>query len=326
MIKNNTFKNIAVLGSIAYDTIMDFPGVFADHLDPTKLHQLNVSFVVDRLERQLGGVATNICYNLSLVSKKKIQPIGAVGKDGQPLLNFFKQHKINVSLVAQDNRLYTAAGTVTTDRNDNQIWGYYYGASLRAKNVSLKHLSPRDTFCILGPTHRDAFLKVEQTLRRGKFQYLYDPGMALSWLTDGELRRGVLGATMLVGNDYEIAQIVRRTGLSESVLVKKGITVITTLGSKGVRAQSLGGSWIVPAYPLKKAKDPTGAGDAWRGGFTAAVAEGVNMLDSLIQGNALASFAVEQYGTVNHHPSRAQIAARASAIRRNIHKNSQTKK
>lgn len=318
MFKQKKFKNIAVLGSIAYDTITDFPGVFVDYLDPKKLHQLNISFVVDRLERQLGGIATNISYNLSLLGGKKIYPVGAVGKDGEALLHFFKQCRVDTSFIVKDARLYTASGSVITDRRDNQIWAYYYGASPRARSISLARLSPRDTLVILAATHRNAFLAIERQLRLGRYTYIYDPGMSLTTLTDAELRRGVLGASVVVGNDYEIAQIIRRSRLSEAELVKKDITIITTLGEKGVRAHSPEGSWSAPAYPLKKVVDPTGAGDAWRAGFVEGIVEGKNMLDSLIQGNALASFAVERYGTINHHPSKEHIARRAVAIRKKI--------
>jgi len=60
--------------------------------------------------------------------------------------------------------------------------------------------------------------------------------------------------------------------------------------------------------------DPTGAGDAWRGGFIAGIAEGLSVTEALKQGNALASFAVEKYGTVNHLPTKKQITARARRL------------
>jgi hypothetical protein len=43
-------SRIIVTGSIAYDDIMNFPGYFKDHFHPEKLHQINISFVVDKLD------------------------------------------------------------------------------------------------------------------------------------------------------------------------------------------------------------------------------------------------------------------------------------
>lgn len=69
----NTYKNVYITGSIAYDTIMNFPNEFRDYFHPEKLHQINVSFVVNKLEKQLGGTGTNISYNVSQITNNKLQ-------------------------------------------------------------------------------------------------------------------------------------------------------------------------------------------------------------------------------------------------------------
>ena len=58
--------NIAVTGSLAYDRIMDFNDRFRNHIIPDKIHMLNVSFVLERLEEKFEGTAGNIAYNLKL--------------------------------------------------------------------------------------------------------------------------------------------------------------------------------------------------------------------------------------------------------------------
>src|ERR1700757_4149430 len=52
-------------GSIAYDYILNFKGRFRDHILPDKTHILNLSFLVDDLQKRRGGVAGNYAYNLS---------------------------------------------------------------------------------------------------------------------------------------------------------------------------------------------------------------------------------------------------------------------
>ncbi|HEY0409498.1 MAG TPA: PfkB family carbohydrate kinase, partial [Candidatus Dormibacteraeota bacterium] len=71
---------IAVTGSVAYDTIMVFPGHFGEHILPDKTHILNVSFLVDRLERRRGGTAANIAYTLALLGERPLL-CAAVGDD-----------------------------------------------------------------------------------------------------------------------------------------------------------------------------------------------------------------------------------------------------
>ena len=40
-------------GSVAFDTIMEFAGRFGDHILPEKTNQLNVAFLVERLEKRI---------------------------------------------------------------------------------------------------------------------------------------------------------------------------------------------------------------------------------------------------------------------------------
>ena len=139
--------------------------------------------------------------------------------------------------------------------------------------------------------------------------------MALTWITDSDLMQGVMNATYLIGNDYEIAMITKRIKITEKELVKKGIGVITTLGEKGVQSRHLvQNSAHIPAVKVEKVVDPTGAGDGFRGGFMVALAAGYDMIDCLRIGNVVASFAIEKYGTVNYKISKGEFEKRIKAI------------
>src|SRR3989442_12981613 len=63
------FAAVMVLctGSIAYDYILTFKGRFKDHILLDKTHILNLSFLVDDLQKRKGGVAGNYAYNLALL-------------------------------------------------------------------------------------------------------------------------------------------------------------------------------------------------------------------------------------------------------------------
>lgn len=307
------YNTVIVAGSVAYDEIMNFPGRFVDYIQKDKLHQINVSFVVNRLEKQLGGVATNIAYNITLLSKKKVSVLSAIGKDGQSFLTFFKKNNIDTTYLLVDKNRFTATGKVITDMSDNQIWGYYYGPLSTAVKKSIT-VSSMNNIAILSATHRDAFLKHQKECIQNKIDYLYDPGMVLTWIKKKDLMTGILNSKWLIGNDYEIANILKITGLTKNQILKKIHAIITTCGGDGVIYETKKKMIKVSAYKLKKIVDPTGAGDAWRGGFIAGIIEGKSEASSLVQANALASFAVEQYGTVNHRPSRKQIEERVRKI------------
>lgn len=342
--------NIYISGSIGYDEIMDFPGHFKDYFHPEKLHQINVSFAVARLNKHVGGIATNIAYSiketlnsrlLTLNKKHTIYPVGAVGKDGQDVLDFFKKNKISTDFIQTISELYTTTGKVITDMNDNQIWGYYYGASAKfipkfksqiaqihksSSNNKLQNNTPND-FWVLSATHEKPFSAILRHCIANKLPYLFDPGMTLTWIRDDLLKKGVLNATYLVGNDYEMAMVEKRLNITVEDMVKKGVNVITTLGGKGVSYYGSTDSVAALLHPrhllnlivspckVRKVVDPTGAGDAWRGGFVAGLAQGLPIETCLKLGNVMGSMAVEKVGTVAYTATEEEVKRRLEKIK-----------
>lgn len=313
--KVKKYSSIIVVGSLAYDEILVFPGKFVDYINPEKLHQLNVSFVVDNMDRQVGGIATNICYNFRLVDKSfPVIPVGAIGKDAAEFQNFFAEQKISDEAILIDKTVYSATGKAITDKDDNQIWGYYYGPLKRAAGLDLSKFADKNSLIVLSATHRDTFEHFQSQAIEMGVDYMYDVGMCLSWISDQTLYEGVDGCRWLVGNDYEIDMILARVRKHNRRLVAEGIDIITTLGAKGVRYESQEGVFEIPSYTPKQVVDPTGAGDSWRGGFLSGVIEGKPVKDCLIRANALASFAVEKMGTINHKPKMSEIESRIGEI------------
>lgn len=316
MKNKSSYSKVLVTGSVAFDEIMDFPQVFSDFIDPTKLHQLNISFVVDRLEKQIGGIGINIAYNLRLMlgASKDIMLLSSIGRDGDEFIRWLKKNKLSTKGIIVDKKLYTGVGKVMTDKKDNQIWSYYYGAMESAKKINLSKLANRETVLIISATHPDAFLNFQKQAIDLKMDYLYDPGMTLSWIKPQDLKEGVLNCRWLVGNDYEMGRILGIIQMDIIELSKKGIKIITTLGDQGVSYLDEENNLTVPAYKSDKIVDPTGAGDAWRAGFASGIMQGLTVRESLKLGNALASFAVEKYGTVNHKPTRKSVLQRAKTL------------
>ncbi len=310
-------SSIAVAGSIAYDDIMVFPGKFEDHFHPERLHQINISFAVSTLKKHIGGTATNIAYATRLITKKQIKLVGVMGKDHAQLSHFFEKNHIDTASSIIDSELYTSTGKVITDMSDNQIWGYYYGAAEKGDLLDLKPFDHR-SFFILSANHAKAFLHIQNHCITNNIRYLYDPGMSLTWISDEDLRDGILHAQMVAGNDYEINQIFRRLDMTAADLQKKKITLIMTLGADGVHILEKNESYQIPAMKIKKIVDPTGAGDAWRGGFIGALYEGKSIKEAAKIGNVLASFAIEVNGTVEYKPSVTEIENRLAHLSNQI--------
>jgi adenosine kinase len=158
----------------------------------------------------------------------------------------------------------------------------------------------KNSLLIISSSHPEAVSSIQKQALEINIDYLYDPGMMLTWIDNELLKEGLLGAKYIVANDYEINLIFERTGLKIQDLIDLNITVITTKGKDGLNYQNGKQNIKIEAFPVTNFKDPTGAGDAFRGGFLAYLLDDKPILDSLIAGSALASMAVESLGGVNH--------------------------
>jgi ribokinase len=96
---------------------------------------------------------------------------------------------------------------------------------------------------------------------------------------------------------------------AEALLAKGVGTAIITLGEKGALIHGKGVSQIVPAFKVGKVLDTTGAGDAFNGGFAAALARGMTPLEAVRFGCAVASISVTRPGTAPAMPGRDEAMA-----------------
>lgn len=300
--------HVLVTGSLSYDYIMDFPGRFTDRIMPDKIHKISLSFLVDKLNKQFGGTAGNIAYTLKLLG---IEPtiLASAGDDFAPYKEFLEHHNISTRSIALHHQVSTSAYFVVTDRDDNQIGSFYVGAGTYAKDLSLKKVKPFQAkrfnlmkpFVVLAPTDPTAMKQYAKECQSLHLSYLYDPAFQIATFTAEELREGIEGAALLIGNDYEISLVEDRLDISHEELLIMGPTIVTTLGPKGstieTRKEAI---HVKPAKP-KNVSDPTGAGDAYRAGFLAGYLRGFDLELCGQMGSVASVYTVETYGTVTHH-------------------------
>ena len=141
--------------------------------------------------------------------------------------------------------------------------------------------------------------------------FIFDPSQSLPiWPTD-ELARCLEGARVLIANDYELEMIMNRTGLSKSQLLDRTGAVITTKGEQGSDVATRDGEVHVPAVALAEPPvDPTGAGDAYRGGLVKGLVSGDDLVESARLSAVCASFAVQSQGTQTYTFDEKQLQAR----------------
>ncbi|KKU87014.1 MAG: Adenosine kinase [Candidatus Gottesmanbacteria bacterium GW2011_GWA2_47_9] len=319
---------VVVTGTLGFDYIMNFSGRFADRIMPDKIHALSLSFLVDHLSKQFGGTAGNIAYTLKLLG---VEPtiLAPAGGDFVPYKQFLESKKISTKHIAIHPEVSTSAYFVMTDKENNQIGSFFVGATKYAKELSLKGVTLRGKvtpsqkpFVIVTATDPSAMKKYVKECRSLDLPYLYDPAFQIATFAADELKEGIEGCQILIGNDYEIALIEEKLGISHEELVVMVPILIRTLGSKGSIIETRHDAMhIKPAKP-KNTSDPTGAGDAYRAGFVAGYIKfglkrgglkGVTPDDLLVcgqMGSVAAVYTVEKYGTQTHTFTRVEFAKR----------------
>jgi adenosine kinase len=288
--------DIIVSGSLAYDRIMDFPGNFSDHILPEKIHVLNVCFQVNGMKEKFGGTAGNIAYALTLMGEKPLIS-ATIGYDYHRYFDWFLKNGIHAGSIRIIEDESTASAYITTDRSDNQITGFNPGAMKYPTFLDFDKLNPKETLVIVAPGNFEDMVNYPRACKKRGIDYILDPGQSLPLWDPKDLVQAMEGSRILIANDYELDLIIHKTGLNKKALLGLTRAIITTLGEQGSRISTPGSETDIPVVRAKKVEDPTGAGDAYRGGLISGLVHGKNIEQSARMGSVCASFAVECYGT-----------------------------
>ncbi len=302
--------SVLICGSLAFDTITNFHGRFAQQIMPDKVHMLNVSFLVPTLRREYGGCAGNIAYTLHLLGGEPLVK-GAIGNDGGDYLARLKGWGVDTSLVLQAEETYTAQCMIITDEDNNQITAFHPGAMMLAHTTRVPVERQDITLAIVAPDGREAMLGHCQQLADAKIPFIFDPGQNLPLFDGAELRRFTEQATWVAVNDYEGAMLTERIGTTLEALSRqpnlKG--VIVTLGAEGCELWINGTRTHVPGVAAEAVVDPTGCGDAFRAALLHGLSQGWSLERCVALGNRIGALKIAQRGGQNHAVPAALIAA-----------------
>jgi adenosine kinase len=303
--------NIIISGSLAYDRIMNFPGYFAEHILPEKIHVLNVAFTVDGMKEKFGGTAGNIAYALSLMGERPLIS-ATIGHDYQRYLDWLKKNGLSVDGIKIIEEEFTAGAYITTDLSDNQITGFNPGAMKFSSCLDLEKLDPKDTIIIISPGNLGDMITYPKTCKEKGIDYIFDPGQSIPMLSAEDLCRAIEGCRILISNDYELELIMSKTGLGKEDLLERAGVIIVTLGELGSKVITPIREITIPAVRPKKVEDPTGAGDSYRGGLISGLARDMDIGDAAKVGSVCASFTVECYGTQEYQFTKKEFDERFS--------------
>jgi sugar/nucleoside kinase (ribokinase family) len=277
--------SVTVVGSIAFDAVKTPFG---------------------ERERMLGGAATHFALAASFFDEVRV--VGPVGGDFSD----------------EDFAVLRTRGTITDDVEvitDGRtfFWAGEYGWDLNSRETLDTQLNVFEQFAPkLSQAARDCdvlFLaNIQPTLQLDVLDQCSGPrwtaldSMNL-WIdiARDDLVKIVERVDCLVLNDAEIRQLTGRPSVvraARELLSWGPSAIVAKQGEYGAALVTAEGFFALPAYPLERVIDPTGAGDTFAGGLAGYVAahpgEPVShdlLSRAIAYGTALASYNVEEFGT-----------------------------
>ena len=288
---------------------MSFPGQFKDHILPDKLDSLALSFLVESMTKHRGGVAPNIGYTLALLGEHPAI-LATAGQDFADYRAWLEAQGVDTSAVRVIPDIFTASFFAGKDRINGQIALFYPGAMAHAASVSFHDLPYQPDFAVISPDDPAAMQKHLHECLELSIPYAYDVSWQLARLSADEIVEGVLGCRMLVVNDYEMSLITDKTGITEIDPRLADKLVVVTRGENGATIHAGGRFYSIPAVPPRQIVDPTGAGDAFRGGLLRGMAAGWSWDVAGRMGCLAATYCLESMGPQNYTFTRAEYVRR----------------
>jgi adenosine kinase len=288
---------LIVTGSIAYDYLMSFPGKFTEHFLPDHMQRVSLSFLVDSMDKRRGGCAPNIAYTLALLGERPYL-MGTAGQDFPEYGEWLKAAGVDTSLVRLVPDKFTASFFCSTDTENNQIASFYTGAMANAAELSFRTVDAG--LVIISPNDPGAMVQYAEECRTLRIPYIFDYGQQAARMSGGELREGIVGSDVVICNDYEFELTRQKTGMSEDDVLAVARVLIITRGEHGCSVYEKGSRIDVKAVPPHRIVDPTGVGDAFRGGLMKGMAAGAPLQTSAQIGSVAATYALEHLGGQSH--------------------------
>jgi adenosine kinase len=303
--------SVLICGSIAYDTIMVFQDRFKQHILPDQIHILNVSFLVPDMRREFGGCAGNIAYNLKLLGGDPLI-MATVGHDAGPYMERLAALAIPATHVRRIDDAFTAQAFITTDLDDNQITAFHPGA-MNGSHANRVADARGVKLGIVSPDGRDGMIAHAQQFADAGIPFVFDPGQGLPMFGGDDLLNFLDLARWCTVNDYEARLLCERTGLSEAQIAGRVEAFIVTRGAEGSRVYTGGDIVDVACVRADALADPTGCGDAYRGGLLYGLSRGADIVSAARLASVMGSIKIASRGGQNHTPGRDEIARRYSA-------------
>jgi len=291
-------KKILVVGSIAYDHVMQFEGHFSEVIMP---NNYNIALTAADRHVYMGGCGGNICYNLKLLGEKPML-FTTVGTDFKDYRGWLEQLDIDIDGIFECEKSLTASAFIVTDNDQNQMTFFDPGAMHKCgMSESIDKLDKSDiSWAIISPDKPSRMITIASECKEAGIPYIFDPGQQIGVFEKEDLLIAIKSARVLILNQYEQKLMVKKLGISGAKLSKMVPFYIETHGEKGCSIITKDRTYEVDAVKPKQLADPTGCGDAFRAGLLCGLNNGKSIKDACKMGALAATYSIEEFGTQLH--------------------------
>jgi len=272
--------DLAVVGSVALDSVTTPFG---------------------KVREVLGGSATYFSYAASFFTTVRL--VATVGDDfPAEHLRLLKERGIDMTgLQTSRGRTFRWVGEYGFDLNEARTIDTQLNVFADFRPVLPSSLK-KTPFLFLANIAPELQLDVLRQMERPQLTALDTMNFWIQGRREA-LLRVLPEVDVLLVNDGEARQLVKEPNLikaAREILTLGPRTVVVKRGEYGAVMVSNGQFFFVPAYPLESVFDPTGAGDAFAGGFMGYIAaQGVvdqaTVRRAIVYGSVMASFTVEDF-------------------------------
>lgn len=269
-----------VMGSVAFDTVG-----WVERLPVSD----STARVVD-LEVAPGGAAGNVALALARLGTP-VGLVSIVGEDfgGSAYERALLDAGVDISTVARVPGR-TPRAFIFNDRSGSQHVYFHHG------DAESRDALPEPVRADLGHFAAGDISTYPGFMRKCDL-VSFDPGQETFHRDPAQIEACLPLVHYLFLNEFELAHLGESRGWTPERLLDEGVRVLVeSRGAQGARVHRAGVDALdVPAVRAR-AIDPTGAGDAHRAGFLAAVSRGASVEDAARVGATVAAFAVESRG------------------------------
>ena len=241
----------------------------------------------------------NIAYTLRLLGEEPV-PFVFVGRDFDgdygAHLEALGMDTSGVNLVEAP---YSSHAFVFTDRRQNQFTGFFGGPAVGADlGERLSRFVDQRAFdyAVLAPDVPANMIPAARAMRDFGIPFLCDPGQNLTDFGEKDAKALVALSDALIVNEFEYRTL---RGLAGRALDDVDLLLVTE-GARGTWWRSRTGGEARERAVDAEIVDPTGCGDAFRGGFVHARLHGASLRDAVRAGGVTAAIVLQSAGTQTH--------------------------